>query len=337
MSSTEGNLKEGVHMTTEVKAFEQNNTEFDKASSFDELNNINKKIAFFENEISRFSSEIDPRRAGTFRYFCPFFVVSLIIGFGGLLFIFIANFINKVKESEGITTGNYPIGLYLFILFVVFMIIHIVGGIYARNKCDAFNSERNRSDTEKRRQIKVCEEQLLKLNLAKKALLGSSMNKPSPAVQKDIPEGLADAITAKKNQIKLNENTIAECNSKLVRIYSGSKALKRSSMHYFWPFLVTSFIAFYHITTIVYIPISDYELARMLTFLIAAHVFILLHVFGGIFARKMRDKYNNASDAKNAARFEEANKIREELTNLEYKRSRLYEELRSYEESVQTT
>ena len=51
----------------------------------------------------------------------------------------------------------------------------------------------------------------------------------------------------------------------------------------------------------------------------------------------MRDKFNNGSKEKYSARFEEATRVREEMTDLEYKRSRLYEELRSLEESVQTT
>lgn len=86
-----------------------------------------------------------------------------------------------------------------------------------------------------------------------------------------------------------------------------------------------------------YIPISDYELNDMVSLLIAAHVFIAHHIFGDIFARKMRDKFNNGSKEKCSARFEEATKVREEMTDLEYKRSQLYKELRSLEESVQTT
>ena len=44
-----GNLKEGVHMTTEVNAFEQNIALNDKISSADELKELNKKIAYCEN------------------------------------------------------------------------------------------------------------------------------------------------------------------------------------------------------------------------------------------------------------------------------------------------
>ena len=74
-----------------------------------------------------------------------------------------------------------------------------------------------------------------------------------------------------------------------------------------------------------------------LSYVIAAHGFILLHVFGGIFARKMRDRYNTAANEKCAVRFAEASTVREDLTSLEYQRKQLYEELRSLEESVQTT
>lgn len=321
MSSTEGNLREGVHMTT------------------DELNNINKKIAFFENEISRCASEIDPRRATTFRYFSPFFVVSLVIGIGGLLFMFVANFLNQAKIAAGVTAERFPLRLVFLALLVIFMLIHIIGGIYARNKCDAFNAALNKRDYEKRAEIKEYEEQLAKLNLAKKEYLESISGAPSVVERKEIPEDIAAAITARKNQISLTEKAMAECNSKLARLHSGPAALKRSSMHYFWPFLVASFIVFYYVRlySTMYIPFSDYELNDMVSLLIAAHVFIAHHIFGGIFARKMRDKFNNDSKEKYSARFEEATKVREEMTDLEYKRSRLCEELRSLEVSVQTT
>ena len=324
-------------MTTEVKAFEQNGTASDNASSADELKTIDQKITDTQIEISRCSAEIDPRRVGTFRYFWPFLVVSLVGSFFGLIYMSLSNFIYQAKMAEGVANEESPLGLIFLVIVVGFLILHIGGGVYARNKCDKVNAEFNHRDTEKRAELKKYEEQLLKLNLSKKAYLEASANKSFAATQKEIPEDIAAAITTKKNQIKLNENAIAESNSKLVQINSGVVARKRTSMSYFWPFLVISLAGSFQLRYLCYmfLPMSYSESDEWIALIIIAHFFILLHVFGGIFARKMTDKYNSVSDSQNSARFEEAEKVRAELTDLEYKRRQLYEELRSYEESVQ--
>ena len=336
-----GNLKEGVHMTTEINAFEQNIALNDKISSADELKELNKKIAYCENSISSCSAAIDPRRVGTFRYFWPFLTLSLVIGGGGILFIFMANFLDKARAADGVEPYNYPLGLIFLGLVAVFMILHIIGGLFARHKCDAFNTEMNRRDDEIRAQIRKYENHLAKLNLAKKEYMEASAVTSTPAVveRKESPADLAAAITAKKEQISANERAIAEYNSQIIRINSMPAALKRTSMYYFWPFLVTSLVSFNFIQSICFSFLYRFniDIEYPLSYVIAAHGFILLHVFGGIFARKMRDRYNTAANEKCAARFAEASTVREDLTSLEYQRKQLYEELRSLEESAKTT
>ena len=261
-----GILKEGVHMTTEINAFEQNIALNDKISSADELKELNKKIAYCENAISSCSAALDPRRVGTFRYFWPFLTLSLVIGCGGILFIFMANFLDKARAADGVEPYNYPLGLIFLGLVAV-----------------------------------------SKLNLTKKEYLEASAVTSTPAVveRKEIPADLAAAITAKKEQISANERAIAEYNSQIIRINTMPAALKRTSMYYFWPFLVTSLVSFNFVQSICFSFLYRFNLdiEYPLSYVIAAHGFILLHVFGGIFARKMRDKFNNGSKEKYSARF----------------------------------
>ena len=199
----------------------------------------------------------------------------------------------------------------------------------------------NRRDDEIRTKIRKYENHLAKLNLAKKEYMEASAVTSTPAVveRKEIPADLAAAISAKKEQISANERAIAECNSRIISINTMPAALKRTSMFYFWPFLVTSLVSFNFVQSLCYSFLYRFDISMEypLSYVIAAHGFILLHVFGGIFARKMRDRYNTAANEKCAARFAEASTVREDLTSLEYQRKQLYEELRSLEESAKTT
>ena len=156
-----------------------------------------------------------------------------------------------------------------------------------------------------------------------------------------IPEDLKNVISAKKTEIGNIEKAIANLNYQIRKLQPGGVSPKRSSFHYFWPFLVVSLVAVHFMYMNSYmIDMSflqlDYPIVHSIEmavgFLIYSHVFVLLHVFGGMFARRKRDKFNKAAAEKDSLRINVAGKLRDELSNLEYQKQKLCEELRTYEE-----
>lgn len=326
-------------MTTEIYFADQNNTEVNSASSSDELISINNKISYFEDQINRTSAGIVTRRVGSFGYFCPYFVVSIIVGFFGFLFISIENF---MMQASGDPNHAEFVAVAFLTLVVVFAIIHVIGGFFARNKQYKVNLELDRKENEARDQIKLYQEQYLKLNMRKKELLGQS-SEAAVGTAQVIPEDIMNAIAAKKTEIENNEKAIEALKYQIRKLQPGGVSPKRSSFHYFWPFLVVSLVAVHFMYMASYmIDLSflhlDYPVVRgfetAVGFLIYSHVFVLLHVFGGMFARRKRDKFNKAAAEKDSLRINVAGKLRDEMANLEYQKQKLYEELRSYEESA---
>ena len=324
-------------MTTEVYVADQNKTAVNSASSADELVRINNKISYFEDQINRTSAGIVTRRAGSFGYFCPYFVVSIILGFFGLLFISIQNF---MMQASGDPNHAEFVAVAFLTLVVVFAIIHVIGGFFARNKQCKVNLELDRKEKEARDQIKLYQEQYLKLNMRKKELLGQS-SEAAAGTSQVIPEDLKNVISAKKTEIGNIEKAIANLNYQIRKLQPGGVSPKRSSFHYFWPFLVVSLVAVHFMYMASYmIDMSflqlDYPIVHSIEmavgFLIYSHVFVLLHVFGGMFARRKRDKFNKAAAEKDSLRINVAGKLRDELSNLEYQKQKLCEELRTYEE-----
>ena len=118
-----------------------------------------------------------------------------------------------------------------------------------------------------------------------------------------------------------------EINKMRVEISAG----KVESIYYFWPFLLASFILFFILST--HLQIALYAYSRYLPVIIAGHVFLLIHIFGGAFARKMRDRYNKRFDEKCASMYVQISKFQDELAELEIRKKRLLDELKDFDEA----
>ena len=106
---------------------------------------------------------------------------------------------------------------------------------------------------------------------------------------------------------------------------------KVESVYYFWPFLLASFILFFILNT--HLQIALYSYSVYLPIIIAGHVFLLIHIFGGAFARKMRDRYNKRFDEKCVLMFEQIAKLQDEQAELEIRKKRLLDELKDFAEA----
>ena len=317
-----------------------------------EVNVIDNEVLNLEDSVQREYATIDHSRVSPFKYFWPFLVLSLVEGLGGILVSGIAAFLRAARHEE-----YHMIQITeLIVILLIFLALHIFGGIFARYKTRKKNAYLEQIENSRIADIRKLEKRIIELKAQKKELLGEvpvEIPVETPVVtpietpvqtpaETTLVETTGDnlcvdnALTSKVAELNKIGKGIEDRNIELSRIRVETSLGKVESMYYFWPFLVVSFIFLFFLSSALRIAFNSYPAnfaSEYFPMIIAAHVFILLHVFGGAFARKMRDGHNKRVDAKHALMHEKIGKLQDELAELEIRNKILLDELKDFDEA----
>ena len=309
-----------------------------------DINKINEQIEKLEYQIMRSRSEINPARVSAFRYFWPFLVLS-IIG-AGMAYIYSFVYFFSTPPEERVVSQTVVNAA----IIVAFMLIHVIGGVIARALAAKRNRELQQDEDNIRFTIRKFDAQLGELKFKKMALMGESALRAvtetgdveaTDPVDEYFAEAESEAADANNalaaNPFMPQYNTTSEIDAEIKALEARKIALlnapvlvPRGSFAYFWPFLIISFAAFYG--TQVFMMVFSYSFAGLglnstfAMYMVPGSVLALIHIFAGIYARKKRDEYNQQVNEAVIARNSEESKLRERITELEYKKMQLIKE-----------
>ena len=314
-----------------------------------EADNINRKIRDTESKIAVIKDNIITARVSAFRYFWPFLLLSIFGFVFGYLYIFVYCFSTPLDERTFSTTVGYST------IAVIFMLIHVVGGVIARSKA-ADNSRLDAEEIAQRYEIKQLEKQLLDLNVDLKAIeiegaeaaeeaataelsaepevpVAAASEVPSISTEAQTTEAPAYSFGEMNQALLLIDDEIKKVESKRMEILKKNDMERRGSFYYFWPFFALSFFAFrgmqFAMSTFRYASHAFGNNAfwnREFMFIaVPASCFVLIDIFGGIFARNKRDKHNNKVVELQTSIHKEEIKFRDQITELEYRKRKILE------------
>ena len=309
-----------------------------------EVKAIDNEILNLEDSIQREYATIDRSRVSPFRYFWPFLVLSLVEGLGGIIVAGIAAFLRAARGEEYHAIQNTE----LLIILLIFLALHIFGGIFARYKARKKNDYLEQIENSRVADLRTLEKRVIELKAQKKELLGevpvelpvetpfvkTPMETPVETlhVETTIDNSAIDnTLTSKVAELNKIAKGIKDRNIEIYKMRVEISAGKVESIYYFWPFLLASFILFFILST--HLRIALYAYSGYLPVIIAGHVFLLIHIFGGAFARRMRDRYNKRFDEKCASMYVQISKFQDELAELEIRKKRLLDELKDFDEA----
>lgn len=315
-----------------------------------EADNINRKIRDTESKIAVIKDNIITARVSAFRYFWPFLLLSIFGFVFGYLYIFVYCFSTPLDERTFSTTVGYST------IAVIFMLIHVVGGVIARSKAADINSRLDAEEIAQRYEIKQLEKQLLDLNVDLKAIeiegaeaaeeaataelsaepevpVAAASEVPSISTEAQTTEAPAYSFGEMNQALLLIDDEINKVESKRMEILKKNDMERRGSFYYFWPFFALSFFAFrgmqFAMSTFRYASHAFGNNAfwnREFMFIaVPASCFVLIHIFGGIFARNKRDKHNNKVVELQTSIHKEEIKFRDQITELEYRKRKILE------------
>ena len=294
-------------------------------SKITEINSIDEEIKSLERGMRSAYAGIDHERVSTFRYFWPFLVASFIEGFGGYVFSGIDAFLRASRHEEYRAIQNTQ----LIVIFLIFLALHIFGGIYARYKANKKNCYLEQEENYRIAEIKKNEKKIIELKIQKKELL-DEIPAEKTLVETDVND--SDSYTEKVAELNRIGQTIAEQNIELCKIRVETSLPKRDTTFYFWPFLLVSWLIIIPLMLHLMIVLNDYS--GLIPLLISAHFFALIHILGGIFARRMTARYNQRTEEKNASLLEKLRGLQDDLADLEIEKKQLLEQLKGFEDMV---
>ena len=301
-------------------------------SKSEALDNIANEISACESAVKGTGESINTARVGLMRYHWPFLVISIIV------FIWMycyADFQGLYLAAIGDPTAHSFQSTHEFLAFLVPILINVVGICIAAALSNKKNEKLEKDEWDKRQIIKKCEARIVELKIKQKELQLTPVSEPveNAATAADIKRAqiAADALKRKKDEFDGLEKAIEETQSVIAEVNRKLPLKDHTSMEYFWPWLVTSFIAPVHVYIIAICVIDSYF--GLLTdgfvpFLIASACFLLLHIIGGIVARKFARNANLAVAKERDSLDLKLCKLRADLADLEYKKSGLLEEIR---------
>lgn len=308
-----------------------------------EVKAIDNEVLNLEDSIQREYATIDRSRVSPFRYFWPFLVLSLVEGLGGIIVAGIAAFLRASRQEEYHAIHNTE----LLIILLIFLALHIFGGIFARYKARKKNAYLEQIENSRIADIRKLEKRIIELKAQKLELLEKvPVEAPAEPTIETLIETPVDtqlikstgdinnidnALTSKVAELNKIAKGIKDRNIEIKKMRVEISAGKVESIYYFWPFLLASFILFFILST--HLQIALYAYSEYLPVLVAGHVFLLIHIFGGAFARKMRDRYNKRFDEKCASMYVQISKFQDELAELEIRKKRLLDELKDFDEA----
>ena len=296
-----------------------------------EVKAIDNEILNLEDSIQREYATIDRSRVSPFRYFWPFLVLSIVEGLGGILVAGIGAFLRAERGEEYHAIQNTE----LLIILLIFLALHIFGGIFARYKARKKNDYLEQIENSRVADLRKLEKRVIELKAQKKELLEEvpvEIPVETLHVETTIDNSAIDyTLTSKVAELNKIAKGITDRNIEINKMRVEISAGKVESIYYFWPFLLASFILFFILST--HLRIALYAYSGYLPMIIAGHVFLLIHIFGGAFARRMRDRYNKRFDEKCASMYVQISKFQDELAELEIRKKRLLDELKDFDEA----
>lgn len=295
-----------------------------------EAEKINREIRVVETKIDVIKENIITARVSAFRYFWPFLLLSIFGFVFGYLYIFVYCFSTPPDERTFSTTVGYST------IAVIFMLIHVVGGVIARSKAADKNSRLDAEEIAQRHEIKQLEKQLLDLQVDLKAIEIEGAESAEEAATAEVSaetEVPAYSFGEMNQALLLIDDEIKKVESKRMEVLKKNNMERRGSFYYFWPFLALSFFAFrgmqFAMSTFHYAShafgYNAFWNREFMFIAVPASCFVLIHIFGGIFARNKRDKHNNKVVELQSSIHKEEGVLRDQIAELEYRKRKILE------------
>ena len=309
-----------------------------------DINKINEQINDLEYKINKGRSEIKTARVSMFRYFWPFLVLSIAGGLFAYIYSFVYFF--STPPDERVVSQLTVNGA----LLAVMIIIIVSGIVFARHMADKKNRKLQQAEDDQLFFIKKLDTQLADLQYRKMELMtneseGGEMAE-GVAEEAIVATPIAEAVSVTPAETAAEEaaapavnpfvpqyNSASEIDEELKNLIARRNAIiyakpivRRNAFSYFWPFLVLSFAAYQAAQQAIMVfgpalPWGQFLDSYYMYYLIPGMAFALIHIFGGIYARKKRDEQNRKANEDDVARNIEDARLRERISELQYKKS----------------
>ena len=309
-----------------------------------DINKINEQINDLEYKINKGRSEIKTARVSMFRYFWPFLVLSIAGGLFAYIYSFVYFF--STPPDERVVSQLTVNGAIL----AVSLIIVVIGIVFSMHMAEKKNRELQQAEDDQLLFIKKLDTQLADLQYRKMEFMTkeSEGGEMAEAVAEEaiVATPIAEAVSVTPAETAAEEaaapavnpfvpqyNSASEIDEELKNLIARRNAIiyakpivRRNAFSYFWPFLVLSFAAYQAAQQAIMVfgpalPWGQFLDSYYMYYLIPGMAFALIHIFGGIYARKKRDEQNRKANEADVARNIEDARLRERISELQYKKS----------------
>lgn len=309
-----------------------------------DINKINEQINDLEYKINKGRSEIKTARVSMFRYFWPFLVLSIVGGLFAYIYSFVYFF--STPPDERVVSQLTVNGAIL----AVSLIIVVIGIVFSMHMAEKKNRELQQAEDDQLLFIKKLDTQLADLQYRKMEFMTkeSEGGEMAEAVAEEaiVATPIAEAVSVTPAETAAEEaaapavnpfvpqyNSASEIDEELKNLIARRNAIiyakpivRRNAFSYFWPFLVLSFAAYQAAQQAIMVfgpalPWGQFLDSYYMYYLIPGMAFALIHIFGGIYARKKRDKQNRKANEDEVASNIEDARLRERISELQYKKN----------------
>ena len=309
-----------------------------------DINKINEQINDLEYKINKGRSEIKTARVSMFRYFWPFLVLSIVGGLFAYIYSFVYFF--STPPDERVVSQLTVNGAIL----AVSLIIVVIGIVFSMHMAEKKNRELKKEEEDQLFFIKKLDTQLADLQYRKMEFMTkeSEGGKMAEAVAEEaiVATPIAEAVSVMPAETAAEEaaapavnpfvpqyNSASEIDEELKNLIARRNAIiyakpivRRNAFSYFWPFLVLSFAAYKAAQQAIMVfgpalPWGQFLDSYYMYYLIPGMAFALIHIFGGIYARKKRDEQNRKANEDEVASNIEDARLRERISELQYKKN----------------
>ncbi len=310
-----------------------------------DINKINEQINDLEYKINKGRSEIKTARVSMFRYFWPFLVLSIVGGLFAYIYSFVYFF--STPPDERVVSQLTVNGAIL----AVSLIIVVIGIVFSMHMAEKKNRELQQAEDDQLLFIKKLDTQLADLQYRKMEFMTkeSEGGEMAEAVAEEaiVATPIAEAVSVTPAETAAEEaaapavnpfvpqyNSASEIDEELKNLIARRNAIiyakpivRRNAFSYFWPFLVLSFAAYQAAQQAIMVfgpalPWGQFLDSYYMYYLIPGMAFALIHIFGGIYARKKRDEQNRKANEDEVASNIEDARLRERISELQYKKNK---------------
>ncbi len=278
-----------------------------------------------------------------FRYFWPFLVLSIAGGLFAYIYSFVYFF--STPPDERVVSQLTVNGAIL----AVMIIIIVAGIVFAMHMAEKKNRELQQAEDDQLLFIKKLDTQLADLQYRKMELMineSEGGEKAEGVAEAIVATPISEAVSVTPAETAVEEaaapavnpfvpqyNSASEIDEELKNLIARRNAIiyakpivRRNAFSYFWPFLVLSFAAYQAAQQAIMVfgpalPWGQFLDPYYMYYLIPGMAFALIHIFGGIYARKKRDEQNRKANEADVARNIEDARLRERISELQYKKS----------------